>query len=105
MKLKFEKQCEICGLPQPIPEYKFHPTRKWRVDWYFPQYHLAIEQEGGIWIIGRHNRPASMIRDMGKYNELTIRGIFLLRFTPKQIKNGEAVSQIFKFTRLLPLTI
>lgn len=31
-----------------IPEYRFHPTRKWRFDFAIPHIKVAIEIEGGL---------------------------------------------------------
>ena len=75
-------------------EYRFHETRKWRVDFAFEQAMLAVEVEGGGWINGRHNRGAGMEKDMEKYNALTLAGWRLLRFGGKAIKSGEALTTI-----------
>lgn len=76
--------CKLNNLPMPIPEYKFHPYRKWRIDFAWPHYKLAVEIEGGVWIKGRHNRGKGFLSDMEKYNELNRMGWHLFRFTPQQ---------------------
>jgi very-short-patch-repair endonuclease len=96
-------QCKAVGLPDPTPEFKFHPTRKWRVDFAWPEIKLAVEIDGGIWIPGKsgrggaHSLPSNIIRDMEKNNELSILGWHLLRFTPGQVKNGGAISTIERY--------
>lgn len=97
-KDQFCIQCKIAGLPMPEREYRFHPTRKWRLDYFFPSLQLAVEKEGGVWIRGRHTHPAGFLKDIEKYNELSLAGISLLRFTPKQINDGEAVSKVVLFS-------
>lgn len=97
----FCSQCKIAGLPIPEKEYRFHPVRRWRVDYFFQSLNLAVEQEGGVWIKGRHNHPVGFSKDMEKYNELTLAGISLMRFTPQQIKSGEAVAKVLNFSRNL----
>lgn len=77
--------CKQLGLPDPIAEYRFHPTRKWRIDWAFPSVRLAIEIEGAIWTAGRHIRPSGFIKDMEKYNMLSEMGWVLLRYQPGKI--------------------
>jgi very-short-patch-repair endonuclease len=72
-------------IPPPIAEYKFHPTRKWRIDFAFPEIKLAIEIEGAVWSFGRHNHPSGFIKDIEKYNALTELGWHLLRYQPKKI--------------------
>jgi hypothetical protein len=96
-------QLKAEGLPLPIKndkgnyEYKFCDYRRWRADGAFPKYHLLTEVEGGLWIRGRHNRPASMIKDLEKYNEAAILGWRLLRFTPQQVECGEALETLKRF--------
>ncbi len=68
-----------------IKEYKFHPERRWRIDYAHPAYRLAIEVEGGVWMGGRHTRSKGFIKDLEKYNELNLLGWTLLRFTPDQL--------------------
>jgi very-short-patch-repair endonuclease len=75
-------------------EYRFHETRKWRVDFAFLMPKVAIEIEGGTWVSGRHNRGAGMHGDMEKYNELTLAGWRLLRFTGDMVKSGEALKTV-----------
>jgi len=84
-------------IPEPVHEHKFHPTRRWRIDLAWPEHKLAVEIEGGAWCYGRHTRGAGFIGDMEKYNELTIMGWSLLRFTPKQVKDGTAIQTIHRW--------
>lgn len=84
----------LAGLPEPVREYKFHPTRKWRIDLAWPEEKLATEIEGGVWTRGRHTRPKGFLGDLQKYNNLTILGWSLLRFTPQQVRTGEALTLI-----------
>jgi hypothetical protein len=35
------------GLPEPIREYRFAPSRRWRFDFAWPAAMLAVEVEGG----------------------------------------------------------
>ena len=67
----------------------FHPVRKWRVDICWPDQKLALEIEGGIWVNGGHVRPAGFMKDLEKYNALTLEGYHLLRCTPEQIESCE----------------
>jgi very-short-patch-repair endonuclease len=96
-------QCKAVGLPGPTPEFKFHPVRKWRIDFAFVEQKLAVEINGGIWISGKsgrggaHSLPSNIIRDMEKGNELSIMGWHLLQFTPAQVRNGEAISTIERY--------
>lgn len=68
-----------------VPEFRFHPTRRWRFDYAFPARRVAIEVEGGVWSYGRHNRPKGFINDMEKYNAATALGWRVFRCTPQQL--------------------
>lgn len=72
-------------IPIPEAEYKFHPTRKWRIDYAWPDVKLAVEIEGAVWIQGRHTRGSGFIKDIEKYNSLTANGWRLLRYPTNKI--------------------
>jgi very-short-patch-repair endonuclease len=78
-------------LPAYVPEYRFHPTRRWRFDFAWPDKKIALECEGGTWKYGRHNRPKGFEDDAEKYNEAGLLGWMVLRCTTNQIKDGRAI--------------
>lgn len=78
---------ERFGLPVPEPEYRFHPDRKWRFDYAWPDKMIALEVEGGVWSKGRHTRPSGFIGDMEKYNAAAVLGWRVIRCQPQDIKN------------------
>ena len=88
--LAFDVQCKGLGLPSPQPEYYFAKPRRWRFDWAFPAQLIAVEQEGGVFNGGRHTRGAGYVKDMEKYNAAARLGWRVLRFTPKQVRDGQA---------------
>lgn len=92
--LIFLKLIEDRGIPYPMLEHKFHPDRRWRIDYAWPEQKLAVEREGGVWTRGRHTRPMGFIKDLEKYNNLTMLGWRLLRFTPQQILSLESIKMI-----------
>jgi hypothetical protein len=71
-----------------ISEYKFFPSRRWRIDFYITKgsVKIALEVEGGIWIKGRHITPEGFLKDMEKYNALSACGITLVRCVPDDCK-------------------
>lgn len=93
-------------------ELVFAPPRKWKFDFYIPEYKIAIEVEGGAfqetWYKdkktgetkkhtgGRHNTPEGFIEDMEKYNTAVTLGWRLLRFTPEQLYNIKTLETIKK---------
>ncbi len=96
MKSDLSNFWKMFKVSPPIPEYKFHPKRRWRFDFAWPQLMIAIEIEGGIWFPsgGRHNRPVGYQKDLEKYNHATKLGWRVFRFTPQQFKNGEAFEML-----------
>lgn len=82
--------CKAAGLPTPIPEYEFHPTRKWRFDYAIPQWKVGIEIEGGIWRQGggAHSHPSNIMRDIEKYNAAAVQGWRILRYMPEDLMDA-----------------
>ena len=104
--------CKEYDIPIPIFEFKFDPDRKFRADLAYPTRNLLIEIEGGIFgapgkgkkcpVCNRrpeygHTGIGNLLSDMEKYNLMAHKGYYLLRFTPQQIKNGEAFKEIKQF--------
>ena len=83
---------------EPTPEYRFHPVRKWRIDYAFPVQKLAIEIEGGAFTRGRHTRGVVFVNDMEKYNALTEAGWNLLRYQPGKIDYQQVKRVLEKIT-------
>lgn len=81
-------------LPMPELEHRFHPERRWRVDFAWPDFKVAVEVEGAVWTRGRHTRPLGFFRDCEKYNHLALAGWFLLRFSPQQVITMSAINMI-----------
>lgn len=74
-----------CGLPEPVFEYRFHPSRRWRIDIAFVLARLAIEVQGGIFIRGRHSRGAAMLEEWEKLNTLSCMGWRVMYVQPKDV--------------------
>jgi len=111
---EWEQNLEIlmreAGLPEPTPQAPLGRAigRRWTVDFWWPEYVLAVEVEGGIWgdgtgarcrscgraYGGSHGRPQAIERDIEKHNALTLQGAILLRVTEKTISSGDAVDLI-----------
>lgn len=87
-------QIRAVGLPEPVREHRFHPVRKWRFDFAYPERKIGIEVEGGVWVKGRHTRGSGFIEDCEKYNEAALLGWAVLRFPVNMIEDGTAVQMI-----------
>lgn len=62
-----------------IKQYQPFKERKYRCDFYLPDYNCIIEIEGGQWSNGRHQRGYGFQADMEKYNLITLAGYRLIR--------------------------
>lgn len=86
--------CMMNALPKPTAEFRFHPTRRWRFDWCWPEKKIALEIEGGVWTGGRHTRGAGFVADMEKYNASAALGWRLIRVTPSALMTRETLAAL-----------
>jgi len=86
----------IAELPTPEREWRFSPTRRWRFDFAWPTEMIAAEVEGGTWAGGRHVRGGGFEKDCEKYNEATLLGWSVFRFTAAMIEDGRAIETLRK---------
>lgn len=79
---------------KPVREYMFHPHRKWRFDFWFPERRLAVEIEGGYG--GRHQRVDGFEGDAYKYNAAAKMGILVMRYTTAMVLRGDAINDVLE---------
>lgn len=81
------------GLPVPVREFIFHPTRKWRFDFAFPDRKIGVEVQGmgkgGR--MGGHQTAAGMRRDCDKANAAKALGWVVFTFTTGQVRDLSAI--------------
>lgn len=77
--------CRAAGICEPVPEYEFHPHRKWRFDYAWPLQRIALEVDGGIWSQGRHVRGAGRKADMEKFTQAARFGWRVVYFEPDEL--------------------
>src|SRR5262245_18906352 len=95
----FETNWRQLGGPELVPEYKFHPGRRYKLDFAIPGIRVGIEVEGGIWLDGggRHNRAEGFIKDCRKYNFLASMGWTVFRLPEPLINDPDHLEMIIKF--------
>lgn len=74
------------ALPVPQAEYVFHPDRKWRLDYAWPDLLIAVECQGGTYIRGRHSRGAGQADEYEKHNAATMLGWSVLYLDAAALK-------------------
>jgi len=89
----FAEHCQIYGMT-PQREYVFHPGRRWRFDFAWPEEKIAVEIEGGTFQNGRHQRPLGFENDCRKYNAAVLDGWKVLRFTTRMVTSGAAINDV-----------
>ena len=96
----FDRLVRFAGIPAPVVEFAFHPTRAWRFDRAWPKDRLAVEIEGGIWMKGKtghggaHTLPTNVLRDMEKYNAAVLLGWRVLRFADTHLNSPYAIESV-----------
>lgn len=93
------------GIPEPVYEYRFCDSRKWRFDlswptmWYriwrkpplsspadfLVEHPVSVEVQGGLFIAGGHNRGAAMLKEHEKRNEAACLGWRILYCQPSEL--------------------
>jgi very-short-patch-repair endonuclease len=71
-----------------VTEYRFHPTRKWRFDYAWPNLRIAIEFDGIMHRTVGHNSLAGILRDSEKINEAQRLGWRVFRANAKNVGDG-----------------
>lgn len=87
--LVLRDQIVAAGLPEPLREPCFHPTRGWRSDLAWPDRKLAVEIEGGA-----HGVKGQRERDCEKHNAYMLLGWRYLRVLPRWVETGQALAVV-----------
>jgi hypothetical protein len=94
-KSELVRQMREAELPEPVEEFVFHAARKWRFDWLFKDYNVAVEYEGGVFDeTSGHKSTSGILRDIEKYNEATLAGYTVIRCTAQTVASGVAIRYI-----------
>lgn len=99
IRMKFIEKVKLLLNLEVIPEYRFNPKRKWRLDYAIPSIKVAIEVEGAVWANGRHTRGSGFIKDMEKYNALSVSGWTLIRVTPSTLFDQKTIENVQNCTK------
>ena len=84
----------------PVSQFKFHPERRWRFDFAFPDVMVCVDVDGGVFAAenketaGRHARGAGIVAAFEKRNAAAELGYCVLCYGPPQIRSGESALQI-----------
>lgn len=87
-------EVNLNDLPECQKEFIFHPTRKWRFDYSWPELKVALEIHGGIFTNGRHTRGKGFSEDKVKMNSAQLLGWIVIEATTAQVKDGQMLNWI-----------
>lgn len=89
----FFAELKLYGVPTPVRQHLFHPTRKWRFDFAWIEQKIAVEIHGGIFVGGAHSRGAFMEKSFEKENAAQLLGWKVFIFGPSQIRGKKRIQQ------------
>ena len=72
-------------------EYEFHPERRWRLDFAWPDKKVAVEIEGLTYDGGRHQRIAGYKSDLDKYNAALMMGWTVYRIAATDVYKNKKI--------------
>lgn len=86
------------GIPTPVPEHMFAESigRRWRFDFSWPDFGLACEVQGGIFVAGRHSRGAAMLKEWEKLNHAAQYGYRIIYCQPKDVTTKQFAELILR---------
>ena len=70
-----------------VEQWPIGPGRRYRFDFAFPDEHVGIELQGGLWSRGAHSRPQGIQRDMNKLNFAALNGWRVLQFSTDDLED------------------
>jgi very-short-patch-repair endonuclease len=95
LEVSFRRQAKTAGIDKGmIQEYRFHPVRKWRMDFAWPDRKVALEIDGGTWSSGGHVRGAYYEETCVKLNEAALASWQVYRVTNHMVEDGRALATI-----------
>jgi len=104
LEAEFAIQIRAAKLPASEREYRFHPLRKFRVDFAWPELKIAIEIDGATFTQGRHIRGMGYRNDCIKANLLSCSGWSLLKGDAHMVRSGDllkSLEELIKFKEQL----
>lgn len=85
-------QIKAYKLPLPSREYLFHPKRKWRFDFAWPQLLLAVEVDGLTRKGGGHQTYGGYTNDREKDGAALVESLWCIyRCTTEMVRKGDAI--------------
>jgi len=95
LEIEFELQMRADKIHEYVIEYMFHPVRKWRFDYAWPEIKFALEIEGGSWLkTSGHTSGIGFLSDCEKYDEAMRLGWVVYRAHGDFVRSGRAIETL-----------
>ena len=92
----------VAELPDPKREYRFDPSRRWRFDFAWPAYRVAVEIDGGIYAgCKSHTHGPDIAKDQEKRNAAVELGWRVLVFNSRDLTGKRIITTIQQVANLL----
>ena len=102
-ELVFQALLQRERITVPEREYRLHAIRKWRFDYAWPRWKVALEVEGGVFGFtdpktgqrrsgGAHSSITGIKRDIEKYSYAAAMGWLVVRCMPTTLATGETMA-------------
>lgn len=89
----------LYGLPEPVREHRFLPSRQFRFDFAWPNLMLAIEVQGGSYTGKGHTGGDGYAEDCRKLNLAQLAGWTVLWYTTDQVSDATAIDELREYFR------
>lgn len=99
LEAAFNFNWRALGGPPLEFQHRFHPKRKWPMDFAHVETKIAIETQGGIYTNGAHVRPVGYEDDCEKYAAAHLLGWVVFQLTPNMVENPALIESIIAFIR------
>jgi very-short-patch-repair endonuclease len=86
---QFENEKYCCV--RPVRQYKYLPDRKYKADFAWPGFMLAVEVDGSV-----HRIKERFAEDCRRQNELKFAGWHVFRVTGAMVRSGEAIKVVLR---------
>lgn len=100
----FLKQIRDAGLPEPLREFQFHPVRRWRADFAWPEQKVLVEIQGGLYGQRKSRHVTNVEADYEKINNALALGYGTFQFGRKALnqsitKHPDGISDAIKLLK------
>lgn len=102
LEARFLRRWEDFMGPPLEREYRFHPVRKWRLDFAYPARRVGVEIHGATYVNGRHVRGKGFTEDRRKMNYAQFFGWKVFELTAEMLDDGDSIPLVIAACGSIP---